>query len=134
MDLTCSVCQQKGGQHGVSNREINQKLLTLLEQPSCLTVSRGELENRVFPQVFVHRKPIRRRRLRSRDSHVSFSKVMLQGPSTACNSVELLFFAWFTISLQLCQRFLLLWLCIKLLGNVVRVYPRIVQGLTFLSA
>ena len=24
--------------------------------------------------------------------------------------------------------------CIKLLGNVVRVYPRIVQGLTFLSA
>ena len=36
--------------------------------------------------------------------------------------------------LQLCQRFLLLWLCINLLGNVVRVYPRIVQGLTFLSA
>ena len=36
--------------------------------------------------------------------------------------------------LQLCQRFLLLWLCIKLLGNAVRVYPRIVQGLTFLSA
>ena len=43
-------------------------------------------------------------------------------------------FLWFTISLQLCQRFLLLWLCIKLLGNVVRVYPRIIQGLTFLSA
>ena len=42
-------------------------------------------------------------------------------------------FLWFTISLQSCQRFLLLWLCIKLLGNVVRVYPRIVQGLTFLS-
>ena len=39
--------------------------------------------------------------------------------------------------LQLCQRSLLLWLCInvlRLLGNVVRVYPRIVQGLTFLSA
>ena len=37
--------------------------------------------------------------------------------------------------LQLCQRFLLLWLCsnvLQLLGNVVRVYPRIVQGLTFL--
>ena len=31
----------------------------------------------------------------------------VQGPSTAHNSVEL-FFAWFTISLQLCQRFLLL--------------------------
>ena len=39
--------------------------------------------------------------------------------------------------LQLCQRFLLLWLCsnvLRLLGNVVRVYPRIIQGLTFLSA
>ena len=39
--------------------------------------------------------------------------------------------------LQLCQRSLLLWLCIyvlQLLGNVVRVYPRIVQDLTFLSA
>ena len=35
--------------------------------------------------------------------------------------------------LQLCQRFLLLWLCIKLLGNVVRVYPRIIQGLASLS-
>ena len=31
-----------------------------------------ELENWVFPQVFVHRKPIRRRRLRSRDLHVGF--------------------------------------------------------------
>ena len=28
----------------------------------------------------------------------------------------------------------LFFVCIKLLGNVVRVYPRIVQGLTFLSA
>ena len=35
-----------------SNREINQKLLTLLEQPSYLTASCGELENRVFPQFF----------------------------------------------------------------------------------
>ena len=40
--------------------------------------------------------------------------------------------------LQLCQRSLFLWLCINIylvtLGNVVRVCPRIVQGLTFLSA
>ena len=46
-------------------------------------------------------------------------------------------FVCFLFLLQLCQRFLLLWLCInvlRLLGNVVRVYPRIVQGLTFLSA
>ena len=45
---------------------------------------------------------------------------------------------WFLLFLlQLCQRSLLLWLCInvlRLLGNVVRVYPRIIQGLTFLSA
>ena len=41
----------------------------------------------------------------------------LQGPSTARNSVE---------------SFLLFFVCIKLLGNVVRVYPRIVQGLMFL--
>ena len=45
---------------------------------------------------------------------------------------------WFLLFLlQLCQRSLLLWLCInvlRLLGNVVRAYPRIVQGLTFLSA
>ena len=37
--------------------------------------------------------------------------------------------------LHLCQRFLLLWLysnVLQLLGNVVRVYPRMVQGLTFL--
>ena len=30
--------------------------------------------------------------------------------------------------------FLFVLVCIKLLGNVVRVYPKIVQGLTFLSA
>ena len=45
---------------------------------------------------------------------------------------------WFLLFLlQMYQRSLLLWLCInvlRLLGNVVRVYPRIVQGLTFLSA
>ena len=49
---------------------------------------------------------------------------------------------------QLCKVLLLLWpairwscsffccffVCIKLLGNVVRVYPKIIQGLTFLSA
>ena len=54
------------------NREINQKLLTLLEQPSCLTASHGELENRVFPWVFAHREPIRRRRSRSCDLHTVF--------------------------------------------------------------
>ena len=45
----------------------------------------------------------------------------MQGPSSfsAHNSVEVLF---------------VVFVCIKLLGNVVRVYPRIVQGLTFLSA
>ena len=31
-----------------------------------------ELENRVFPWVFVHREPIRRCRLRSHDWHVGF--------------------------------------------------------------
>ena len=31
-----------------------------------------ELETRVFPQVFMHCKPIRSRHLRSRDSHTSF--------------------------------------------------------------
>ena len=44
----------------------------------------------------------------------------------------------FLFLLQLCQRSLFLWLCINIylatLGNVVRVCPRIVQGLTFLSA
>ena len=60
----------------------------------------------------------------------------LQG-ATARNSVEgfvFVVFCFVTI-LQLCQRFLLLWLCsnvLRLLGNVVRVYPRIVQGLMFL--
>ena len=58
----------KGRPTQASNREINQKLLTLLEQPSCLTASHGELENRVFPWVFVHHEPIRRCHLRSRDS------------------------------------------------------------------
>ena len=44
----------------------------------------------------------------------------LEGPSfTARNSVEIAF-CWFRLY--------------KLLGNVVRVYPRIVQGLMFLSA
>ena len=47
-------------------------------------------------------------------------------------------FKCFLLLLQLCQRSLFLWLCINIylvaLGNVVRVYPRIVQGLTFLSA
>ena len=57
-----------------SNREINQKLLTLLEQPSCLTASYGELKNRVFPWVFAHRKPIRRCHLRSHDSHAGFQQ------------------------------------------------------------
>ena len=32
-----------------SSREINQRLLTLLQQPSCLTASHGELKDRVFP-------------------------------------------------------------------------------------
>ena len=47
---------------------------------------------------------------------------LVQGPSsiTACNSVEFVSFCYFFV-------------CIKLLGNVVRVYPKIVQGLTFLS-
>ena len=62
----------KGRPTRASNREINQKLLTLLEQPSCLTVSHGELENRVFPRVFAHCKPIRRHHLRSRNLCVGF--------------------------------------------------------------
>ena len=56
------------------NREINQKLLRLLEQPSCLTVSSGELKNRVFPWFFMHREPIRRCHLRSRDSCMGFQQ------------------------------------------------------------
>ena len=31
-----------------------------------------ELENRVFPQVFMHRKPIRSHHLRSHDPHMGF--------------------------------------------------------------
>ena len=64
---------------------------------------------------------------------------VVQGPS-ARNSVEVCFCCFLlclVLLLQLCQRFLLLWLCsnvLRLLGNVVRVYPRIVQGLTFLLA
>ena len=64
-------------------------------------------------------------------------------PSFLCK-VLLLTFRWsgffecFLFLLQLCQRSLFLWLCINIylaiLGNVVRVYPRIIQGLTFLSA
>ena len=62
----------------------------------------------------------------------------LQG-ATSRNSVGwfVLLFSVLLLLLQLCQRFLLLWLCsnvLQLLGNVVRVYPRIVQGLMFLSA
>ena len=48
-----------------------------------------------------------------------------------------LLFSALLLLLQLCQRFLLLWLysnVLRLLRNVVRVYPRIIQGLTFLSA
>ena len=53
-------------------------------------------------------------------AHERYNRLFMQGPSfTAHNSVEVLF----VVSI-----------CIKLLGNVVRVYPRIVQGLTFLSA
>ena len=48
-----------------------------------------------------------------------YSPPIMQGPSTAHNSVEVLF---------------VVFVCINLLGNVVRVYPRTVQGLTFLSA
>ena len=62
----------KGRPTGALNREINQKLLTLLEQPSCLTASHGELENRVFPWIFVHLEPIRRCHLRSHDSCMGF--------------------------------------------------------------
>ena len=36
------------------------------------------------------------------------------------------------LAIQWSCSFLLFLVCIKLLGNVVRVYPRIVQGLTFL--
>ena len=64
----------KGRPTRASNREINQKLLTLLEQPSCLTASHGELENRVFPWVFAHCEPIKRRRLRSHDLHTGFQQ------------------------------------------------------------
>ena len=63
-----------------------------------------------------------------------YSPPIMQG-ATARNSVELLFLCGLLFLLQLCQRFLLLWLCsnvLRFLGNVVRVYPRIVQGLTFL--
>ena len=73
MDLTCSGCQQKGGQHGPRTEKI-KKLLTLLEQPSCLTVSSGELKNRVFPWFFTQCEPIRRCRLRSHDSHAGFQQ------------------------------------------------------------
>ena len=62
----------KGRPTWASNREINQKLLTLLGQPSCLTASHGELKNRVFPRVYAHCEPIRRHHLRSHDSHMGF--------------------------------------------------------------
>ena len=39
---------------------------------SMLDCVSQELENRVFPQVFVHREPIRSHHLRSHDSHVGF--------------------------------------------------------------
>ena len=55
-----------------SNREINQKLLTLLGWPACLTAFLRELENRVFPRVFAHREPIRSRHLRSHDPRMGF--------------------------------------------------------------
>ena len=35
-----------------------------------------ELENKVFPRVFMHCEPIRSHHLRSLDSHMSFSQVM----------------------------------------------------------
>ena len=66
-----------------------------------------------------------------------YSPPIMQG-ATARNSVEVCFCCFLlclVLLLQLYQRFLLLWLCsnvLRLLGNVVRVYPRIVQGLTFL--
>ena len=62
--------------------------------------------------------------------------ILLQGASLTIRWRFLfLLFSALLLLLQLCQRFLLLWLCsnvLRLLGNVVRVYPRIVQGLTFL--
>ena len=39
---------------------------------SMLDCVSRELENRVFPRVFTHCKPIRSRHLRSRDPHVGF--------------------------------------------------------------
>ena len=59
-------------------------------------------------------------RLITLENRTAMMAKAVQGPSfTAHNLVEVLF---------------VVFVCIKLLGNVVRVYPRIVQGLTFLSA
>ena len=50
------------------NREINQKLLTLLGL-DCVA---WELENRVLPRVSTHREPIRSHHLRSHDPNMGF--------------------------------------------------------------
>ena len=61
---------------------------------------------------------------------------MLQG-STAHNLVELVLVCLLCSLLFLCncaRGFYCSVYALNFLGNVVRVYPRIVQGLTFLSA
>ena len=55
-----------------SNREINQKLLTLLGQPACLTVLHGNWRTGCSLGFFMHREPIRSCHLGSRDLHVGF--------------------------------------------------------------
>ena len=65
----------KGRPTRASNREINQKLLTLLEQPSCLTAFCGNWRTGCSHGFFfVHHEPIRRRRLRSHDLHTGFQQ------------------------------------------------------------
>ena len=68
--LLVQFANKREANTGLEQRNKSKKLLTLLEQPSCLTASHRELKNRAFPQVFAHCKPIRRRHLRSHDSYV----------------------------------------------------------------
>ena len=73
MDLTCSVANKGEANTGLEQRNKSKTTYTPWAAIMLDCIS-WELENRVFPWVFVHREPIRRHCLRSRDSCMGFQQ------------------------------------------------------------
>ena len=69
--LLVQFTNNKEANTGLKQRNKSKTTYTPWTASMLDCVSR-ELENRVFPRVFAHRKPIRSRCLRSHDSHVGF--------------------------------------------------------------